>query len=404
MLLDLKDHQIEVVDQLGNGKILYGPLGSGKSAVALEYYVRKQSPRHIYVITTGKKRDGLEWELEAARHGIGAYEHETLHGILTVDSWNKIGNYVDVEDAFFIFDEQRVVGHGSWVKSFLKIAKHNQWIMLTATPGDNWLDYAAVFIANGFYKNITQFRREHVVYDPWVKFPKVKMYVKENRLQMLRNDLLVEMKYPNEIERYYNWTDVGYNKDLFDMVYKRRWNPYEARPCKDAAELFRVLRRVVNGSRSRLRQLQWLMQAHPRLIVFYNFNYELEILRTLRDDIWVMEWNGHKKDVLPEGDRWLYLVQYVSGAEGWNCTTTNAMVLYSLTYSYKNLTQAYGRIDRLNTPYKSLYYYPFVSNSIVDRAIRRSLKEKRNFNEHRFMVEFEKFMDVDVTELNNCSF
>lgn len=393
--MELMFHQRNARNNLRNGNILYGIPGSGKSATALGYYVENESPKHIYIITTAKKRDSLDWEKEAAKFGIGTQDWATCHGIITVDSWSKISWYEDIQDAFFIFDEQRVVGHGSWVKSFIKIARKNHWILLSATPGDQWVDYAAVFVANGFYKNLTDFRRKHIVLEPYLKFPKIKYYLNETKLEMLRNEILVEMPFQNDVERWVNYIDVGYNKELVNKIYKERWNIFDNRPVKDATEMFRLMRRVVNSDPSRIENIVWLMKTHPRLIVFYNFNYELEILRTLNDQIEVFEWNGHKKDVLPDSDkcdsdRWVYLVQYIAGAEGWNCTSTDSMVLYSLTYSYKNFVQAQGRIDRLDTEYKKLFYYVFVSNSKIDEGIKKALKGKRSFNERAFMAEMMK--------------
>lgn len=397
--MELMDHQQDAMEKLGNGKILYGGVGSGKSATVLAYYMAKEQPRDIYVITTAKKRDSLDWEREGAGFGLGTEDYCTTAGILTVDSWNAISSYTEVEDAFFIFDEQRLVGHGAWVRAFIKIARKNHWVMLTATPGDTWLDYAPVFIANGFYRNITHFKMEHVLYEPFSKYPKIRMYLKEQKLEVLRNDILVEMPYLKHTERYLNYIDVGYDVEKLKRVYKDRWNIFENRPVKDAAEMWRLMRRVVNSDPSRFENLMFLMKTHPRLIVFYNFDYELEILRGLKDGYPVYEFNGHVHDPVPSGDRWLYLVQYVAGAEAWNCTSTDAMVLWSLTYSYKNFEQCQGRIDRLDTIYTSLYYYIFVSNSVVDQAIRRSLGSKKNFNERRFLSEVDKFGDVDFEYL-----
>jgi len=388
--MDLMEHQEEAVEHLGNGKILYGGVGSGKTMTALAYYMKKEQPKDIYVITTAKKRDVLDWEREAARFGIGTERSGTVSGTITVDSWNNIKRYEGICDAFFIFDEQRLVGSGAWVKSFQKIARGNTWIMLSATPGDTWMDYAPVFIANGFFKNLTEFKRKHVLYEPFVKYPKIRGYIGETKLQLLRNEILVEMPYLKHTERYLNWMEVGYNNDLFKKVYKERWNPYEDRPIVDVAELFRLMRRVVNSDPSRLEMVRFLMKMHPKLIIFYNFDYELEILRTLRGEIEVYELNGHVHDPVPSGDNWVYLVQYVAGAEAWNCTATDAMILYSLTYSYKNFIQAQGRIDRLDTKFVSLFYYMLVSDSIIDRAIRGSLASKKTFNERKFMRELEE--------------
>ena len=299
-----------------------------------------------------------------------------------------MGDTLDVSNAFFIFDEQRVVGHGAWVRHFLKIARRNRWILLSATPGDVWLDYAPVFIANGWYKNITDFKRQHVVYAPYVKFPKVLKYVGIEKLERLRNAILVEMPYLKETERVLNYLEVGYDTELWDEAVKKRWNPYEQKPIKDVGELFRMMRKITNTDGSRLLMVKQLMKCHPRLIIFYNFNYELSILRTLSDITTVAEWNGHRKEPVPETDEWVYLVQYNSGSEGWNCTQTNAMILYSLTYSYKNFVQSQGRIDRIDTRYKTLYYYILSGSSPIDRAVRSALANKKSFNEREMMKKW----------------
>jgi hypothetical protein len=381
MNIDLMEHQSAAVDLLGNGKILYGSVGVGKSATALAYYMKAERDADIYVITTAKKRDSLDWLAEGSRFGIGTEYSGSVAGRLTVDSWNNIAKYQNETGAFFIFDEQRLVGSGSWVKSFLRIARRNRWILLTATPGDTWIDYAPVFVANGWYKNITEFKREHVVYAPYVKFPIILRYVGLKKLERLRNEILVEMVYQNQTERILNWIDVGYDVEKWNMAVKRRWHPYENRPIKDVSELFRVMRRITNTDPSRLDTVRMFMKCHHKLIVFYTFNYELAILRTLENEVTLAEWNGHKKEPVPDTDRWVYLVQYTAGSEGWNCTETDAMVLYSLTYSYKNFIQSQGRIDRIDTAFNKLYYYILNSDAPIDRGIKKALDAKKSFNE-----------------------
>jgi hypothetical protein len=152
---------------------------------------------------------------------------------------------------------------------------------------------------------------------------------------------------------------------------------------KDVAEMFRVLRYITNTDPTRLSSVRTLMKTHPKLIVFYNFDYELELLRQLSDTAIVAEWNGHKHEEIPDSDSWVYLVQYIAGAEAWNCTATDAMCFYSLTYSYKNFEQAQGRIDRLDTPFSALFYYVLKSSALIDRMILNSLKQKKSFNERK---------------------
>jgi len=386
-MIGLMPHQEEAGKKLDNGKIRWGGVGSGKSLTVLAYYLEKEAPSDIVVITTAKKRDSLEWEGEAAKLGISTDPLLSRAGSIKVDSWNNIGKYIDSSGKFFIFDEQRLVGTGAWVKSFIRIARGNRWVLLSATPGDTWLDYAPVFVANGFYKNITEFKRRHVMYEPYSKYPKVRGYLDERRLSVLRNDVLVEMPFLKHTERMINYFDVDYDHDLMDVVLKKRWNPYEDEPIKNISEMFRLMRKIVNSDPSRLAFVRRLLACHRRLIVFYTFNYELDILRGLESVVEVAEWNGHKKEQIPDSESWVYLVQYTAGAEGWNCTSTDAMVLYSLTYSYKNFEQCMGRIDRLDTPFQTLYYYILSSNSAIDRGIRDSLRNKRNFNERRFGFE-----------------
>lgn len=385
MAVELMDHQKEAVALLGPGKILYGGVGTGKTMAALAYYMKEHKEKDLYVITTAKKRDSLDWEGEAAKFGISRERDFSAAGKIHVDSWNNIGRYTHQTDGFFIFDEQRVVGSGVWVRAFIKIARGNDWILLSATPGDTWLDYAPIFIANGWYKNLTEFKREHVIYAPYVKFPKVLRYIGIPKLEFLRNEVLVEMPYAPHTNRIVNYLDVGFDQEKWNLAVRRRWHPWENRPIKDMGEMFRVMRKISNTDPSRLEMVRKLLVCHPKVIIFYTFNYELEILRTLQDVVEVAEWNGHRKQPVPTSEKWAYLVQYNSGSEGWNCTETDTMILYSLSYSYKNHIQCQGRIDRLDSPFTDLYYYVLGNSSPIDRAVRRSLDAKQNFNERKLV-------------------
>src|SRR5436190_7461060 len=249
------------------------------------------------------------------------------------------------------------------------------------------MDYVPVFIANGFYKNRTQFIREHVVFTPHVKFPKIQRYLGEQKLEKLKKKILVPMPYPKLTVRHSKTIWVEHNDELLKHVMKKRWHIYQDRPIRDIAELFIVMRRVINSDPSRVRALRELLTEKKRIVVFYNFDYELEALRRLQDVTEVSEWNGHKHEEIPTTESWVYLVQYVAGSEGWNCTETDTVVFYSLTYSFKNWEQAHGRIDRLNTPFIDLWYYTFRSKNIVDNAVWRSLKAKKNFNLGKIDIE-----------------
>lgn len=402
-MVKLYDHQKEAIKKLNNGKILFGGVGSGKSITALVYYFEKvcegvisgsqyapmKKPKDLYIITTARKRDTMEWDRECTNLYLSRDDVGRDGTRLTIDSWNNIEKYTGVSGAFFIFDEQRVVGSGKWVKSFLAIAKKNEWILLSATPGDSWCDYIPTFIANGYYKNRTEFLRRHVVFSPYTKFPKIDRYVEVERLAKIRNHILVKMDYNKRTERHNEDIFVGYDDSSYKFVAKNKWDMFRDEPIENASQYCTTIRRIVNESGERIDKLRELVNSNPKAIVFYNFDYELELLRRVCEDeeLLYAEWNGHKHQPIPSNANWVYLVQYSAGCEGWNCIETNVIIFYSQSYSYKQMEQAEGRIDRINTPFEDLYYYHLRSKAPIDIAISRCLRDKKDFNEAAYFKQ-----------------
>jgi len=404
-MIELYDHQLKAVEELKNGSILCGGVGTGKSRTALAYYYFKEcqgeapvnnegkwapmkKPRDLYIITTAKKRDSYEWDLECGNFLLCHNPEDSINGVsYTVDSWNNIKKYASVCGVFFIFDEQRVVGWGSWTKSFLKIANRNHWILLSATPGDKWTDYLAVFIANGFYKNKTEFNARHCVFSRFAKYPKIERFVGVGELMRHRDEVLVGMSYTRMTIPHHIELPCEYDRAVYFRIARDRWNVYENEPVVETGKLGYLMRRVVNEDPSRIEQMRHVLSEHDRCIVFYNFNYERDALRRLAIERGLLchEWNGDRHEPVPTGNEWMYLVQYLAGAEGWNCITTDTIVFYSQNYSYRTTTQAEGRIDRMNTTYRDLYYYHLVSKAPIDIAIKRALRMKKDFNEGAFI-------------------
>ena len=400
MSVNLYPHQRFAIERLRSGSILCGGVGTGKSIASLAYYFIKEcggqidkdgslsgmkTPKDLVIITTARKRDTHEWEGELEKFGLSIQPMFNAHPVkIAIDSWNNIGKYeTGWENAFYIFDEQRVVGSGAWVKAFLRIAKDHHWILLSATPGDTWMDYIPVFIANGFYKNRSQFLKRHAIYNRYTKYPKIDRFVECGRLERLRRSITVPMQFEKKTIPHYISIRTEYSADLYKRVWEDRWNPYNDEPMENISEVFFVIRKVVNSDPSRLAAVEKLWEKHPKIIIFYNFDYELEALETLNGGC-IAEWNGHRHEPIPDSEKWLYLVQYGAGAEGWNCTQTNAMIFFSQNYSHRMTVQAAGRIDRLNTPYTDLYYYTLRSTAPIDTSIAKALKDKKNFNENIF--------------------
>lgn len=397
----LYDYQLDAVNRLSNGKILYGTVGSGKSRTSLFWYFKEcggwidengyvpmKDPKDLYIITTAKKCSTKEWDGELANYLLYPDEnHKTRFGnTIIINSWNQIHKYEEVEDSIFILDEQRLVSYGSWTKSFLKIAKKNRWILLSGTPGDSYMDYLPIFLANGYFKNKTEFTREHVKYSRYTKYPKIEGYYNTQRLDRLRDRVLVEMKYRHERKTNDENVYCEYDITLYRDAIRNRWDPYKNEPITQASGLCYVLRRIVNSDQSRQVKLLEILENHPRAIIFYNFSYELEILRNLAygEGVEIAEYNGEKHQDIPSGERWVYLCQYTAASEGWSCHRTDCTIFYSQNYSYKMMIQAAGRINRVNTPYDELFYYHLKSRSGIDLAISKALSQKKRFNERKF--------------------
>lgn len=399
------DYQLDAIRKMHNGCILCGGVGSGKSRTSLAYYYSRMGgdlydtskkfsmmtrPKDLYIITTARKRDTAEWSVDMAPFLLSPHpDANEYDNQVIVDSWNNIEKYVNVNDAFFIFDEQRVVGYGKWAKTFIKIARNNEWILLSATPGDKWEDYMAVFIANGFYRNKSEFEYYHIVYNPRTTFPQVLQYINVELLIQHRDELLVDMDFKRKTTSHHEEIAVRYDGELITQVIKTRQN-LEGEPIENAAQFCSVLRQITFSDESRVVALLELIEKHPTTIIFYNYDFELDILKSIDygDDVEIAEWNGHKHAPVPTSSKWVYLVNYAAGAEGWNCITTDTIIFYSQNYSWRIMNQAQGRIDRLNTPYMNLWYYHLVSRSPIDRAITRALRTKGRFNEERFYKSF----------------
>lgn len=395
----IKQYQLEAVNKLKNGNILKGGTGSGKSFTSLYYYYVKvcggeydpdlkpmTNPRPLYIITTPKKRDDHEWDVDMAPFLM---TNDSINVI--VDSWNNIKKYTNIYGAFFIFDEQRAIGSGAWVKAFLKITRKNKWILCTASPGDVWQDYIPVFIANGFYKNRTDFKNQHIEMNPYTRYPSIKAYHNVGKLIKYRNQITVIMKAPEITQQIHKDILCEYDSDAEKMCLRKRWHPFEDRPLRDATEMAVVMRRIAFGDVSRVETVYKLhTEKHPRIIIFYDYNFELDALIEMCEESGFnyAQWNGHKHEPVPDTNHWLYLVQYTAGSEAWNCTTCSTMIFFNNNYSYKKMKQAAGRIDRLNTPFKELYYYHLTSNSFIDKRIKSSLKQKKDFNDMR---EFRRY-------------
>lgn len=375
--ISMYEYQLEAIDKLQSGMILWGNVGSGKSRTSLYFYCKNYSNKKLLIITTAQKRNNGEWLEECKVFGLKPI----------IDSWNNIRKYEKYENCFIIFDEDHLTGYGAWSKTFIKMAKCNDWLVLTGTPGDNYSEFMTVFIAKGWYKNKRDFEENHVIYSRYSKYPKVDRYINKGLLEKHRRDILVKMFVEKHPRVHKEIVITQYDISKYKKAYKEKRDENN-KPFKNATAFCLYLRKICNEDESKIVKVRELLLKHNKVIIFYNYIYEKEILLKLLKTMKtfnVGEYNGQHHDDIPIGERWAYLCQYTAASEGWNCLLCDTMIFFSMSYSYKAMEQAAGRINRVNTPYKDLYYYYLRTASSIDLSINRALSTKRNFNESTFI-------------------
>lgn len=375
--ISMYEYQLEAIDKLQSGMILWGNVGSGKSRTSLYFYCKNYSNKKLLIITTAQKRNNGEWLEECKVFGLNPI----------IDSWNNIKKYEKYENYFIIFDEDHLTGYGAWSKTFIKMAKCNDWLVLTGTPGDNYAEFMTVFIAKGWYKNKRDFEENHVIYSRYSKYPKVDRYINQGLLEKHRRDILVKMFVEKRPMVHKEIVITQYDISKYKKAYKEKRDENN-KPFKNATAFCLYLRKICNEDESKIVKVRELLLKHNKVIIFYNYIYEkemlLKLLKTMKT-FNVGEYNGQHHDDIPIGERWAYLCQYTAASEGWNCLLCDTMIFFSMSYSYKAMEQAAGRINRVNTPYKDLYYYYLRTTSSIDLSINRALSTKRNFNESTFI-------------------
>ena len=197
-----------------------------------------------------------------------------------------------------------------------------------------------------------------------------------------KKEILVNMDDDKATKQWHIDLTCSYDPVLYNAYADSRWNFEEDMPIMNASKLVYMLRKVCNSDPSRLEKLYEICQSHPKLIIFYQFDYERDLITCMLSfkGIPYAEYNGHIHQPIPTGDRWAYVV-HLSSSEGWNCIETDTVVFYSLSYSYRAYVQACGRTDRRTTPFQDLYYYRLKSASKIDKAIMDAHRRKKKFNE-----------------------
>lgn len=130
-----------------------------------------------------------------------------------------------------------------------------------------------------------------------------------------------------------------------------------------------------------------LESTNDRMVIFYNFNAELEQLKVICEELDkpISQVNGSVKDLdnFENIDNTVLLVQYQAGAMGLNLQKANKIIYFSLTESSDLFEQSKKRIHRIGTTQPCFYYILMCENS-VEEDIYKSLLLKQDYNDALF--------------------
>lgn len=144
-------------------------------------------------------------------------------------------------------------------------------------------------------------------------------------------------------------------------------------------------RQLCNSKDKQQAFIDLINSINDRVVVFYNFDSELDTLKTLVKDRPIAEVNGHTntEQIYHDNDNCVLFVQYQAGARGLNLQDGNKIIYYSLTLSSDLFEQSKKRIHRIGTKYPCFYWILQTKDS-VEESIYKSLNRQEDYNEELF--------------------
>lgn len=398
---ELYKYQSDAVGALLGGKhFCISGTGSGKGSISL-YWAKSQNKPRVLVITTASKRDVKDsegrndFESEADmwfpgwRKSLSSFETISWAGLV---KWTQ-QNLGRVQDYAIIADEvaSMKAGVGSQRgRAFLRIAsKTNCWTGYTATPGDQWLDFQAYFVATNKIRNKTQFVREFCQVQTFKGFPEIVGYNHTDTLKSWWGEIADTVD-TSEMERQLpkdNHKIIHFKAPTnYKTVLKTRVNPDTDEFMDTTGAVCACLRRMCFTKQKRQWVSDFIENLGDRAILFYNFTKtgdELEeiIRKALPKDakIWRIDGGSHEIPTADTmGDRDVVIAQWQAGAHGLNLQFINQWVSVEPHYSYSVSVQGRGRVRRIGQDRPQFYWYCLTDNTI-ESDVYEALHNKSDF-------------------------
>lgn len=394
----LYNFQRQLLNSIEENYIIAADTGTGKTMMAIHHYLKHNTGEPLLILAPPQKIKEGGWQREldfVASH----YNIEIPYDIISYGVLSK--RWKEYKDWFLVMDECHYVKNPTSQrgKAAINLTKQStNFLLLSATPSSNgWGDTIAYMIMFGYYKNKTQFLKEHAVY---------------NRIDYGNGPVNVVSDYRDQekLQKLYQSFSIKLAKedclDLPPLVFEK----VHFKPSKEyniikkdrvlGEELFDNISKLQHGLRfyanqaDKLKYTEMLLEGtEENVIIFYNYKQENEELKKIAKKLKkkVFEVSGSKTN-LPDKEKWTSLknsvtiVQYQAGAAGIELQYANIVIFHTPTYSYQDYEQALGRAYR-NGQTKKVTVYQYITKNTIETSIYQALAAKKDFTEELFRKE-----------------
>ena len=398
----LYDFQKELLNKIEPNYILAADTGTGKTMMAIHHYLRYGKGESLLIVCPPqkKKEGGWDREIEFVCNHYGIeIEYETLSFGMIAKRWK------DYKGWFIVLDECHYAKNptsqrGKATINLTKVSTH--FLLLSATPSSNgWGDTIAYMIMFGYYKNKTQFLKEHAIYEDKYFGPKpikvVSDFKDAEKLKEIYQSFSIKLAKEECLDLPgIVFEDVSFKSTKeYKIIEKDR-----ILTVGDDDFLYDSVPKLQHGLRfyanqeDKLKYSEMLAEGtSENIIIFYYYQEEKNELKKIMKKLKkkVFEVSGQATE-LPDKSKWsglhnsVTLVQYMAGSAGIELQYANLVVFYTPTYSFQDYEQALGRAYR-NGQTKKVTVYRYITKNTVEEAIYGALKHKRDFTEALFRKE-----------------
>lgn len=394
----LYEYQKKVIDKADSSWLFALGTGTGKTILSIHHYLKHYNGESLLIIAPAQKVLEGGWDREVQRvanfYNIQIQYDVMSYGVLA-KKWNLYKGW------FVIFDECHYVKNPTSQrgKAALNLTRiSTNFSLLSATPSSNgWADTINYMLMFNFYRNKTQFIKEHAIHETkffgqkqikviadWKDQDKLKMLYQSISTKLSKDDCL---DLPPLI-----FEDVYFKVSKeYEIIRKKRVLETENGPIAyDTVMKLQHGLRFYANQKDKLSYTEMLAEStNENIVIFYYYQQEKDdLVKVLAKNKKIYEVSG-KVNHLPSRDQWdelkntVTLVQYQAGAAGIELQYCNLVIFYTPTFSFQDYDQALGRAYR-NGQTKKVTVYRYITKKSVEEHVYRSLAEKKDFTESLF--------------------